>query len=165
MTRCLIHGEVLFVINESEIRITETGRSRAAAMERFTRDLWKALTPSLMPDPRRPGWSEGYLFEVCQAGISRLAADPRSQPMASRSLFTAARSLMRAQDQLRVSQIIDAHFSRARSYFDAERGPAGTAGSTPRCAALNRKGKPCGREPIWGTPFCVSHTVRPRAAA
>jgi hypothetical protein len=149
------------MINRAEVRITETGRSRAAAMERFTRDLWKALTPSLMPDPRRPGWSEGYLFEVCQAGISRLAADPRSQPMAARSLFTAARSLMKAQDQLRVSQVIDAHFSRARSYFDADRGSAGTAGSTPRCAALNRKGKPCAREPIWGTPFCVSHTPRP----
>jgi hypothetical protein len=32
--------------------------SRAAAMQRFTRDLMAALRPSLMPDPRRPGWSE-----------------------------------------------------------------------------------------------------------
>lgn len=152
------------VIDEPRIRVNESGKSRAAAMERFTRDLWRALTPSLMPDPRRPGWAEGYLFEVCEAGIARLAADPRSQPMASRSLFTAARSLMRAQDQLRTSQVIDAHFSRARTHFDTERGHEGVAGSTPRCAALNRKGKPCGREPIWGTPFCVSHTVRPRAA-
>ena len=153
------------MLNETRTRVNDVPGSRAAAMERFTRDLWKALTPSLMPDPRRPGWSEGYLFEVCQSGISRLAADPRSQPMAARSLFTAARSLMKAQDQLRVSQVIDAHFARARSYFDAQGGSQGAAGSTPRCAALNRKGKPCGREPIWGTPFCVSHTVRPKVTA
>lgn len=139
-----------------------SGLSRAAAMERFSRDLWRALRPSLMPDPRRPGWSEEYLLEVCEAGISRLAADPCSQPMAARSLFTAARSLMKAQDQLRASQVIEAHFGRARAFFEAERGRVGADGATPRCAALNRKGKPCGREPIWGTPFCVSHTVRPR---
>ena len=153
------------MIDEPRVRVNDAAGSRAEAMERFTRALWKALTPSLMPDPRRPGWSEGYLFEVCQSGIERLAADPRSQPMASRSLFTAARSLMKAQDQLRVSKIIDAHFARARSYFDSQPGSQGVAGATPRCAALNRKGKPCGREPIWGTPFCVSHTVRPEVTA
>jgi hypothetical protein len=118
-----------------------------------------------MPDPRRPGWSKEYLYEVCKAGIARLAADPRSQPMAARSLFTTARSLMRAQDQLRTSQVIDAHFARARSYFDTDRATAGPRGTTPRCAALNRKGKPCGREPIWGTAYCVSHSVRPRVTA
>ena len=142
-----------------------SGQSRAAAMERFSRELWRALAPSLMPDPRRPGWSEEYLLEVCEAGIARLAADPRSHPMASRSLFTAARSLMRAQDQLRAAQLIEAHFNRARAFFEAERGRAGAPGLTPRCAALNRKGKPCGRDPLWGTPFCVSHTVRPQPVA
>jgi hypothetical protein len=140
------------------------GMSRAAAMERFTRDLCDALTPSLMPDPRRPGWSEDYLFQICEAGISRLAADPRSQPMAARSLFASARSLMRAQDQLRTSRVIEAHLARARAFFERERGAVGGDG-TPRCAALNRKGKPCGREPMWGTPFCVSHTQRVQPAA
>ncbi|HMO00519.1 MAG TPA: hypothetical protein PKD59_13990 [Miltoncostaeaceae bacterium] len=134
--------------------------SRAEAMERFTAALHRALAPSLMPDPRRPGWAERYLMQVCEAGVARLAADPRSQPMAARSLFGSARSLMRAQDQLRASQVIDAHLDRARAFFEAERGTAGLDGGTPRCAALNRKGKPCGREPIWGTPFCVSHTGR-----
>jgi hypothetical protein len=118
-----------------------------------------------MPDPRRPGWSEGYLLEACTAGVSRIAADPRSQPMAARSLFTAARSLMRAHDQLRTAQIIETHLARARSYFEADRGGPQASGSAARCAALNRKGTPCGREPIWGTPFCVSHTVRPKVAA
>jgi hypothetical protein len=134
--------------------------SRAEAMERFTAALHRALAPSLMPDPKRPGWGEDYLRQVCEASIARLAADPRSQPMAARSLFSSARSLMRAQDQLRAAQVIEAHLERARTYFEAERGTAGLDGSAPRCAALNRKGKPCGREPIWGTPFCVSHTGR-----
>jgi hypothetical protein len=129
-------------------------------MERFTAALHRALAPSLMPDPRRPGWAEGYLQEACAAGIARLAADPRSQPMAARALFASARTLMRAQDQLRASLVIDAHLERARTYFEAQRGTAGLDDGTARCAALNRKGKPCGREPIWGTPFCVSHTVR-----
>jgi hypothetical protein len=132
-------------------------------MQRLTRSLFSALTPSLMPDPKRPGWSEQYLLQVCEAGVARLAADPRSEPMASRSLFASARSLMRAQDQLRAARIIEAHLMRARNYFEAERGSSGLDGSSPRCAALNRKGKPCGREPIWGTPFCVSHTGRPSA--
>ena len=153
------------MINEMSFRVSGTGRTRVVAMERLTRELWKALTPSLMPDPRRPGWSQEYLFEVCQGGIGRIAADPRSQPMAARSLFTAARSLMKAHDQLRTSQIIDAHLARARAYFEAERGPTVGDGSTPRCAAFNRKGKPCGREPMWGTPFCVSHTTRPSVVA
>jgi hypothetical protein len=140
------------------------GLPHATAMQRFATELWRALTPSLVPDPRRPGWSENYLREVCEAGVARLAADPRSQPMAARTLFTTARTLMRAQDQLLAARLIEAHLQRARRYFEAERGTAGpAAGSAPRCAALNRKGKPCGREPIWGTPFCVSHT-RPTAA-
>jgi len=150
------------VINESATRSRPVRRpSRADAMQRFTRALWSALTPSLLPDPKRPGWSERYLMQACETGVARLAADPRSQPMAARSLFASARSLMRAQDQLRAARIIEVHFARARSYFEAERGTAGLDSSTPRCASLNRKGKPCGREPIWGTPFCVSHTGRP----
>ena len=138
----------------------KTRPSRAEAMQRFTSALHRALAPSLMPDPKRPGWAEDYLRQVCEAGIARLAADPRSQPMAARSLFSSARSLMRAQDQLLAAQVIDAHLERARTFFEAERGTQGLDGGTPRCAALNRKGKPCGREPIWGTPFCVSHTGR-----
>jgi hypothetical protein len=132
-------------------------------MRRFSGDLWRALRPSLMPDPRRPGWSERYLLEACEASVARLAADPRSGPIASRTLFSAARSLMRAQDQLLASHLIDRHLARARAHFEVERGAQGVDGS-PRCAALNRKGKPCAREPIWGTPFCVSHTARPSAA-
>lgn len=143
---------------------TRTGMTREAAMHRFTRDLWAALRPSLMPDPRRPGWSDRYLREICEAGIARLAADPRSEPMAARSLFASSRSLMRAQDQLRTSRVIQVHMARARAFFERERGTTGLDGATPRCASLNRKGKPCGREPIWGTPFCVSHTARPEAA-
>ena len=153
------------MIDESAIRSPGVRLpSRAEAMQRFTRALWRALSPSLMPDPKRPGWSERYLMTVCEAGVARLAADPRSQPMAARSLFSSARSLMRAQDQLRAARIIEVHFARARSYFEAERDTEGLDGSTPRCAAVNRKGKPCGREPMWGTPFCVSHTGRPAAA-
>lgn len=164
LTLRLVGGAIQGVSEVSVNRIRRSGESRAAAIERFTDELWAALRPALMPDPRRPGWAEEYLREVCEAGVSRLAADPRSQPMASRSLFTSARSLMTAQDQLRASQVIEAHFSRARAFFDEERGREGGPGQAPRCAALNRKGKPCGREPIWGTPFCVSHTARPRAA-
>jgi hypothetical protein len=135
------------------------GRDRAAAMHRLTRDLWRALKPSLMPDPRRPGWSERYLLQACEATVARLAADPQSEPMASRTLFSTARSLMRAQDQLRASDVIERHLARARAYFETQRGAQGLGGA-PRCAALNRKGKPCGCEPMWGTPFCVSHTPR-----
>ncbi len=129
-------------------------------MQRFTRDLWRALRPSLMPDPRRPGWSERYLLQACEASVARLAADPGSEPMASRTLFSAARSLMRAQDQLLRVRTSSTGTSRAPAPTSRrERGAQGL-GEAPRCAALNRKGKPCGREPIWGTPFCVSHTAR-----
>ena len=71
-----------------------------------------------------------------------------------------AGSLTRREYTEPAAQVIDAHLERARTYFEAERGTQGLDGGTPRCAALNRKGKPCGREPIWGTPFCVSHTGR-----
>jgi len=151
------------MVTDVRTALPDSAPSRAVAIRRYTRSLWKALVPSLAPDPRRPGWSERYLLQVCDSGIARVAADPRSEPMVARSLFSAARSLMRAQDQLRASQVIEAHVSRARAFFEAERGASGIESSTPRCAALNRKGKPCAREPIWGTPFCVSHTRRPDA--
>jgi hypothetical protein len=152
-------------MNESR-RTSRTGRmSRADAMARFTDELWRSLRPSLMPDPRRPEWPATYLRQICEAAVARLAADPRSQPMAARSLFSSARSLMRAHDQLRTAKVIEAHMARARAFFERERGSSGLDGATPRCAALNRKGKPCGREPIWGTPFCVSHTTRAEPAA
>lgn len=102
-------------------------------MDRFSRALVEALSPSLMPDPRRPGWSERYLHQICEAGMSRLAADPRAEPMAARSLFASARSLMRVQDQLRTSRLIDAHLARARAFFEQERG--GAADGAPRSTA------------------------------
>ena len=84
------------VIDEVRER-AQGGRDRTAAIQRFTRDLWRALRPSLMPDPRRPGWSERYLLQACEVSVARLAADPGSEPMASRTLFSAARSLMRVR--------------------------------------------------------------------
>jgi len=151
-------GPIPPVPDDSRTR-TDEGR-RAAAMKRFSTELWEALRPSLMPDPRRHGWSERYLLEACEAGVARLAVDPRSGPMAARSLFNSARSLMRAQDQLRAARIIELHLGRARELFEAERADLEPEGATPRCAALNRKGKPCGRGPIWGTAYCVSHSTR-----
>jgi hypothetical protein len=136
------------------------GRERAAAMQRLTRELAGALSPSLLPDPHRPGWPEQYLNEACASCVARIAADPASEHAAARSLFSGARSLMRAQDQLLAAHLIERHLARARAYFEVERGAQGLD-ATPRCAALNRKGKPCGREPLWGTPFCVSHTPSP----
>ena len=50
--------------------------------------------------------------------------------------------------------------ARARASFEAERGVRGLDVG-PRCAALNRNGKPGGCEPRWGTPVCVSHTPSP----
>lgn len=139
-------------------------QGRPDALARLTRALWTDLRPSLMPDPRRPGWAERYLLQICEAALARVAADPRSQPMAARSLFAASRSLMRAQDQLRTVTVIDAHLERARAWFEAERAASGLDDAS-RCAALNRKGKPCGREPMWGTAFCVSHTAKAEPAA
>ncbi len=156
---CIASG----VIDEVRER-ARGGHDRAVAMERLARDLWRALRPSLLPDPHRPGWSERYLLESCATGLARVAADPGSEPLASRTLFSSARSLMRAQDQLLASRIIERHLARARAYFETERDVQGIDG-TPRCAALNRKGRPCGRDPVWGTPFCVSHTPQPSAAA
>jgi hypothetical protein len=146
------------VIDEARGRAVG-GRGQAAAMESFTRGLWRALKPTLMPDPRRPGWSERYLLQACRATVARLAADPQSEPMAVRTLFSSARSLIRAHEQLRASELIERHLARARAHFERQRSAQGLDG-TPRCAALNRKGRPCGREPMWGTAFCVSHTAR-----
>jgi hypothetical protein len=151
------------MINDTPRAPSSAARSRSATIQRLTRDLWRALSPSLMPDPRRPGWAERYLLEACEAALTRLAADPRSEPMAARGLFRSARTLMGADQQFRAARVIEAHMARARARFEHDRGALGLSGAQPRCAALNRKGKPCGREPLWGTPFCISHT--PRAAA
>ena len=120
MTSAAEFGFLGGVIDEVRER-AQGGRHRTAAIQRFTRDLWRALRPSLMPDPRRPGWSERYLLQACEASVARLAADPGSEPVASRTLFSAARSLMRAladgvcrQERTRGSRIVS--YSHFRSH-------------------------------------------------
>ena len=64
--------------------------------------------------------------------------------MAARGLFSAARSLMRAQDQLLASHVIQPHMARACAYFEVERGVRGLDAS-PRPATSAAARRPPGQ--------------------
>ena len=127
-------------------------------MYELSRDMYRALKPSVLPDPRNPGRSERVLLMACEATVERIARDLRRYPRPARHLFAQIRFLFPLQDQLRAYRIIEEQVQTALEHLEAEVGPdiAGRA-SALRCAAVNRKGKPCGREPLRGSRYCPSH--------
>lgn len=126
-------------------------------MYELSRDLYRALKPSVIPDPRQPGRSERLLLAACEHSIERIARDLRRYPRPARHMFSQIRFLFPLQEQLKAYHVIEEHLRRALETLEAEVGPEAGRSSALRCAAINRKGKPCGREPLRGSRYCPSH--------
>ena len=126
-------------------------------MYELSRDLYRALRPMVIADPRKPGRSERLLLASCEATIERIARDLRRYPRPARHMFGQVRFLFPLRDQLLVFHIIETHLRTALETLEAEAGPDTGRASALRCASINRKGKPCGREPLRGSRFCPSH--------
>lgn len=126
-------------------------------MYELSRDLYRALKPSVIPDPRHPGRSERLLLAACEHSIERIARDLRRYPRPARHLFGQVRFLFPLRDQLQIFHVIETHLHTALETLEAEAGPDSGRSSALRCASINRKGKPCGREPLRGSRYCPSH--------
>lgn len=126
-------------------------------MYELSRDLYRALKPSVIPDPRQPGRSERLLLAACEQTVERIARDLRRYPRPARHLFAQVRFLFPLQEQLQAYRIIEDHVQAALERLEAEVGPDAGRATALRCASINRKGKPCGREPLRGSRFCPSH--------
>ncbi len=126
-------------------------------MYELSRDLYRALRPSVIPDPRRPGRSERLLLAACEHTIERIARDLRRYPRPARHLFGQVRFLFPLQEQLQAYRIIEEHLAAALETLEAEIGDDPSRTSALRCASINRKGRPCGREPLRGSRYCPSH--------
>lgn len=132
-------------------------------MYEHSRSLYRALKPLLIHDVGHAGMLERRLLRVCEDSVERMAEDARLLPSPSRHLFRSVRTLIRAQDQLRAYVLIERELGRATEWFRAERRANGP--NLRRCAALNRRGQPCEREPLRGGRHCPSHAPRVTAEA
>lgn len=126
-------------------------------MFELSRDLYRELKPMVIADTKHPGRSERVLLAACEQTVARIARDLRRYPRPARHLFTNVRFLFPVQEQLNCYRIIERHLSAALDVLEAEAGPdTGRIGAL-RCASINRKGRPCGREPLRGSRYCPSH--------
>jgi hypothetical protein len=125
-------------------------------MYEHSRDLFRLLKPELMPDAGHPGRPGRMLLAACEGSVERMAMDARFRPYAARQLFRHTRVLFPLHRQLPVFRLIERGVSKVADTLDAERASDGRQ-NLLRCAAVNRKGKPCGREPMRGGRYCPSH--------
>jgi hypothetical protein len=123
-----------------------------------SRALFRALKPFLVQDSAHPGLRHRRLLRVCEEAVERMAEDARLTPSPARHVFRRVRTLIRAQDQLRAYAAIERELREAAEWFAAERREHGP--NLRRCAALNRRGQPCEREPLRGGRYCPSHAPR-----
>ena len=126
-------------------------------MFELSRDLYRELKPMVIADTRHPGRSERVLLAACEQTVSRIARDLRRYPRPARHLFSNVRFLFPVQEQLHCYHIIERHLTAALDVLEAEAGPETGRSGALRCASINRKGRPCGREPLRGSRFCPSH--------
>lgn len=127
-----------------------------SAMYRYSRAMYRDLTPYLLQDQLRPELGQRLLLSACERNIERLARDHRRFARPAASLFADVRALFPVSRQLLVYDIIEAHMSAAMDFLDAEIAERGSA-DLLRCRATNRKGKACQRVPVTGSDYCPSH--------
>lgn len=125
-------------------------------MYEHSRHLFRMLKPELVQDPVHPGRADRILLVACEVSVERLAMDARFRPHAARQLFRQVRFLLPLHRQLPAFRLIERGVLVIADSLDAERVSDGRD-NLLRCAGVNRKGKPCGREPMRGGRFCPSH--------
>ena len=122
----------------------------------YSRDLFRLLRPELAAGPVNPGRSSRVLVAACEESVERLAQDSRFRLHAARQLFRQVRFLFPLDRQVQVFRLIERGVGQVADRLDEERIEDGKE-NLLRCGAVNRKGKPCGREPMRGSRFCPSH--------
>lgn len=122
-----------------------------------SRALYRDLSPLLATGfSRDPAGRPGELLHAAEAMMRRIGSDWTFLHDPSRRLFRDVRHLFRGDDLVIVLRIVERHVQAALSHA-AELAASGITPVVVTCAATNRKGKPCGREPKPGLRYCPSH--------
>jgi hypothetical protein len=121
----------------------------------LSRDLFRAIRPGLAPDARDPGRPARRLLAICEESVAQVAQTPSARRLHAARLFTRVRPLYPASEQLALLRRVDAAIEDVHDRLVARVGER--SGGLMRCAAVNRRGNPCMREPIPGLRHCPSH--------
>jgi len=123
----------------------------------LSRDLYRELKPMVILDTRNPGRTERLLLAACERTVARLAGERRGYDSAARALFSEVRFLFPVQQQLNGYRIIERRLSAALDVLAVDTGSNRMPWDGLRCAAMNRRGKPCRRTRLRGMRYCPSH--------
>lgn len=134
-------------------------------MYELSRELFRALRPGLLVDPRHPTRNQRSLLAICEESVALIATNPASGLLQTRRLFARARFLFPVSVHVALLDAIERGVERIVAEFTSENSAG--RGTMLRCAATTRRGKPCLREPLLGCAYCPSHKhlERPREVA
>lgn len=124
-------------------------------MYELSRDLFRALRPGLIADPRDPGRPSRTLLALCEESVGRIARTPAARRLHAKRLFAQARALFPPNAQLELVARIERAVESVHDGLVAQ--TEGRTGGLLRCAAMTRRNTPCMREPIPGLRHCPSH--------
>src|SRR5688572_24135290 len=126
-------------------------------MYRFSRSIYRELSPRVIEEVHGGGSSRQHLLEACEATMERLAVDRRYFARPARSLFNEVRTHFAISDQIYVYKVIEGNIRLAIEYLERMPGELGLDGLPRQCRASTRKGTPCQREPLPARDYCPSH--------
>ncbi len=126
-------------------------------MYRFSRSIYRELSPRIQEQPDGSGSARQEVLEACEATIRRLACDRRYFARPARTLFTEIRDHFRLSDQIYVHRVIERNLELAEEFLEQLPNDIGLDGRPRECIASTRRGTPCQREPLPGRDYCPSH--------
>ena len=126
-------------------------------MYRFSRSIYRELSPRVIEEEPGDGRSRQQLLEACERAIRRLACDRRYFARPARSLFNEVRIHFPISEQLYVYRVVERNVSLAIDFLEKLPPDVALDGVPRECRASTRKGKPCQREPLPGRDYCPSH--------
>lgn len=121
----------------------------------LSRELFRSLRPGLLVEARQPCRPARSLLALCEETVRLVAMNPATARFQAGRLFSHSRRLYPMDRQLQLLAQIERGVERMAKELLAS--ATGGRGSLLRCAATNRTGKPCSREPLLGRPYCPSH--------
>ena len=126
-------------------------------MYRFSRSIYRELSPRVIETQQGSNAPRQALLEACEETIERLAHDRRYFARPARSLFSRVRVHFSISEQMHVYRVIDRNINLAIEYLEAMPGELGLDGLPRQCRASTRRGTPCQREPLPARDYCPSH--------
>ena len=126
-------------------------------MYRFSRSIYRELSPRVIEEEPGDPHARQLLLEACEGTMRRLACDRRYFARPARSLFNEVRVHFPISEQLYIYKVIERNVSLAIDFLEKLPPDVALDGVPRECRASTRKGKPCQREPLPGRDYCPSH--------